>query len=191
MSQLALFGTSADPPTCGHQALLEGLLALYPAVATWASTNPLKQHGAPLEERAQLLGCLVEAIDNPRLEHAQELSSPWTIETLERAHQRWPDAELVFVVGSDLAAQIPSWKQADQLLSGCSLAIVPRLGWPLTGDQLEALEKLGSKPLQLDLQIPATASSAVRERLDPSQIPATVLPALLKHNRYGLAEPPC
>ena len=47
MSQLALFGTSADPPTCGHQALLEGLLGLYPAVATWASTNPLKRHGAP------------------------------------------------------------------------------------------------------------------------------------------------
>jgi len=116
MSQLALFGTSADPPTCGHQALLEGLLNLYPSVVTWASTNPLKRHGAPLDERAQLLGCLVEAIGNPRLELAQGLSSPWAIETLERALKRWPEAELVFVVGSDLAAQIPSWKQADQIL---------------------------------------------------------------------------
>ena len=191
MSQLALFGTSADPPTCGHQALLEGQLGLYPAVATWASTNPLKEHGAPLEERAQLLGCLVEAIGNPRLELAQELSSPWTIETLERAHQRWPAAELVFVVGSDLAAQIPSWKQADQILGRCLLAIVPRHGWPLTSQHREALEALGSQPMELALEIPATASSAVRERLDPSQIPAAVLPALLKHNRYGLAEPPC
>ena len=191
MSQLALFGTSADPPTCGHQALLEGLLNLYPAVATWASTNPLKQHGAPLDERTQLLGCLVEAIGNPRLQLAQELSSPWAIETLERAPQRWPEAELVFVVGSDLAAQIPSWKQADQILGRCRLAIVPRHGWPLTSQHREALEALGSRPVELALQIPATASSAVRERLDPSQIPAAVLPALLKHNRYGLAEPPC
>ena len=191
MSQLALFGTSADPPTCGHQALLEGLLGLYPAVATWASTNPLKEHGAPLEERAQLLGCLVEAIGNPRLELAQELSSPWTIETLERAQKRWPEAELVFVVGSDLAAQIPSWKQADQILGRCRLAIVPRHGWPLTSQHREALEALGSQPVELALEIPATASSAVRERLDPSQIPAAVLPALLKHNRYGLAVPPC
>ncbi len=191
MSQLALFGTSADPPTCGHQALLEGLLGLYPAVATWASTNPLKQHGAPLDERAQLLGCLVAAIGNPRLELAQELSSPWTIETLERAQKRWPEAELVFVVGSDLAAQIPSWKQADQILGQCRLAIVPRHGWPLTCQHRETLEALGSQPVELALEIPATASSAVRERLDPSQIPAAVLPALLKHNRYGLAEPPC
>jgi nicotinate-nucleotide adenylyltransferase len=191
MSQLALFGTSADPPTCGHQALLEGLLNLYPSVVTWASTNPLKRHGAPLDERAQLLGCLVEAIGNPRLELAQGLSSPWAIETLERAQKRWPEAELVFVVGSDLAAQIPSWKQADQILSRCSLAVVPRQDWPLTSQHRKALEALGSQPVELALQIPATASSAVRERLDPSQIPAAVLPALLKHNRYGLAVPPC
>ncbi len=37
---IALFGTSADPPTCGHQALLEGLVAMFPKVATWASDNP-------------------------------------------------------------------------------------------------------------------------------------------------------
>jgi nicotinate-nucleotide adenylyltransferase len=191
MSQLALFGTSADPPTCGHQALLEGLLNLYPSVVTWASTNPVKRHGAPLDERAQLMGCLVEAIGNPRLELVQGLSSPWAIETLERALKRWPEAELVFVVGSDLAAQIPSWKQADQILSRCSLAVVPRQGWPLTSQHRKALEALGSQLVELALQIPATASSAVRERLDPSQIPAAVLPALLKHNRYGLAVPPC
>ena len=85
MSQLALFGTSADPPTCGHQALLEGLLGLYPAVATWASTNPLKRHGAPLEERAQLLGCLVEAIGNPRLEFAQATEAKRAIVTIAPA----------------------------------------------------------------------------------------------------------
>ena len=51
MQQIALLGTSADPPTRGHQALLEELLQLYPEVATWASDNPKKQHGAPLHLR--------------------------------------------------------------------------------------------------------------------------------------------
>ena len=45
---IALLGTSADPPTRGHQVLLEGLLNRYGQVATWASDNPLKQHDAPL-----------------------------------------------------------------------------------------------------------------------------------------------
>lgn len=187
--QVALFGTSADPPTRGHQALLEGLLRLYPEVVTWASDNPLKQHGAPLEQRADLLGQLVAAIADPRLSHQQELSSPWTISTLERAAARWPGHELVFVVGSDLAPQIPSWRQAQALLERCQLAVAPRAGWPLQPGTLEQLEALGGRVVTLPLAVPATASSAVRHNPDPSQIPPALLPWLLEHNLYGLSCP--
>ncbi|MFN7895768.1 MAG: nicotinate-nucleotide adenylyltransferase, partial [Cyanobacteriota bacterium] len=153
MAAIALLGTSADPPTCGHRALLEGLLTLYPLVATWASDNPLKQHGAPLEIRVQLLAALVAAIANPRLSLEQQLSSPWSIETLERAAQQWPDHELVFVVGSDLLPQIPHWRQADQLLANVRLAVAPRQGWPLQQPDLERLRQAGAKIELLPLQI--------------------------------------
>ncbi|MFQ6538386.1 MULTISPECIES: nicotinate-nucleotide adenylyltransferase [Aphanothece] len=187
--RIALFGTSADPPTRGHQALLVRLLEQFPQVATWASDNPLKQHGAPLTQRTALLAALVEAIGNPRLRLHQDLSSPWAITTLERAAARWPDAELVFVVGSDLAPQIPRWKQARALLQGCRLAIVPRRGWSIEPDQLEPLRALGAQLEILPLSIPASASSAVRRQPDPSQIPASVWPVLLEHNLYGLERP--
>jgi nicotinate-nucleotide adenylyltransferase len=190
---VALFGTSADPPTRGHQALLEGLLQLYPTVATWASDNPLKQHGAPLEQRAALLGQLVTAIGNPRLRHRQELSSPWAITTLERAATCWPGCDLVFVVGSDLAPQVAGWKQAQAVLERCVLAIAPRAGFPLQPSSLEALETLGGRVITLNLEVPATASSAVRQNPDPSQIPAALVPLLLEHNLYGLtrSSPTC
>ena len=71
-------------PGVPPEALLEGLLQLYPRVATWASDNPLKQHTAPLELRMALLGALVEAIGDPRLSLEQPLSSPWAMETLGR-----------------------------------------------------------------------------------------------------------
>ena len=163
MAAIALFGTSADPPTCGHRALLEGLLSLYPLVATWASDNPLKQHGAPLQIRVQLLAALVAAIANPRLSLEQQLSSPWSIETLDRAAQRWPDHERVFVVGSDLLPQIPHWRQADQLLANVRLAVAPRQGWPLQQPDLERLRQAGAKIELLPLQIPASASRLVRQ----------------------------
>jgi len=161
---IALFGTSADPPTEGHHVLLQGLLTLYPRVATWASDNPQKHHGAPLALRAELLGALVAAIHDPRLSLEQELSSPWAIETLERAARRWPGQPLVFVVGSDLVAQIPRWREASRLLGACRLAVAPRGGWPLRGDELEALQRLGARLEVLDLQVPATASSRVRQQ---------------------------
>ena len=187
MQQIALLGTSADPPTCGHQALLMGLLSLYPKVATWASDNPLKQHGAPLALRAQLLQALVGEINDPRLQQDQTLSHPFTIRTIDQAAQRWPEAELVFVVGSDLAALIPGWKSSAQWLGRCRLAIAPRQGWPLSDQALEDLKQLGACIDLLELQVPASASSALRQAPQQQQIPAAVWTLLLQHNLYGLS----
>lgn len=189
MSQVvALLGTSADPPTLGHQRLLEQLLQRYPLVVTWASDNPAKQHGAPLELRAQMLTALVQQLHNPRLLHVQELSSPWAITTLERAAQRWPEAQLVFVVGSDLAADIPRWRQAAAVLQRSRLVVVPRGGWPLQPETTATLEHLGAQVEVLPLRVPATASSALRQQIDASQIPAAVWPLLREHNLYGLSQ---
>ena len=194
MACIALFGTSADPPTCGHRALLKGLLELYPRVATWASDNPLKRHGAPLELRVELLGALVAAIGDARLSLEQDLSSPWTIETLARAARRWPEHERVFVVGSDLLPQIPSWREADQLLRDARLAVAPRQGWPVQEADLERLRRAGASIERLPLEIPASASRLVREAPggypDPNLVPAELWPLLQRHGLYGLAAPP-
>ena len=188
--RIALFGTSADPPTTGHRALLEGLVQLYPRVVTWASDNPLKQHAAPLAARLALLEALVTAIGEPRLQVVQELSSPWAVETLERGRRLWPGCEPVFVVGSDLLPQMHRWRCAKQLLSGLSVAVAPRRGWPLAAADLERLEQLGARVELLEMEIPATASSAVRERLAagpaPALLPDELWPVLLQHNLYGL-----
>ena len=187
---LALFGTSADPPTEGHRALLEGLAEHYGQVATWASDNPFKQHGAPLELRAQLLGALVEAIGDPRIQHAQELSNPRALITVERAAERWPDQALVFVVGGDLAGQVPRWWKAAELLQRCRLAVVPRQGFGLDPTALEAIRSLGGQPELLNLPVPATASSAIRRHPSPEQVPAGLWAELVRHNLYGLGQPP-
>ncbi len=190
MDAIALFGTSADPPTLGHRALLEGLLTLYPQVATWASDNPLKQHAAPLPLRSALLAALVQAIEDPRLEHRQELSSPFTVETLERAAEHWPGRTLVFVCGSDLVPQIPRWRAAEAVLARARLAIAPRQGWPLNPHDLEALRLRGARIDPLPLWIPATASSEVRHVADPSQVPPELWPLLQQHNLYGFGGHP-
>ncbi len=184
---VALFGTSADPPSLGHRALLEGLLAHYPRVVTWASSNPFKQHGAPLELRAALLQALVEQLANPRLRLEQRLSSPRTIETLDRARALWPEAELVVVVGSDLVSQIPRWYRAEQWLGQCRLAVVPRQGWALQQADLGRLRQLGARVEVLPLTIPASASSQIRHHPSPELVPAALWPALVKHNLYGAA----
>jgi len=185
---IALFGTSADPPTCGHQSLLEGLLTLFPKVITWASDNPMKQYGASLAKRQDLLKALVKAIENPNLELLQEISSPWTIKTLELANARWPSAELIFVIGSDLASQIPVWSNAKDVLKKARLGIAPRDGWPLQPTAIKKLESLGGRIELLPLKISASASSEVRTNPETKQIPAALLPMLLEHRLYGFTK---
>ena len=78
MESIAFLGTSADPPTCGHEALLEGLLKLFPRVITWASNNPTKKHIASLNQRQKFLHALVQetfqrAIWNSRFLEIKEL----------------------------------------------------------------------------------------------------------------------
>lgn len=186
---LALFGTSADPPTAGHRALLAGLASTYGQVVTWASDNPLKQHGAPLAQRAVLLQRLVDDLADPRISLHQELSSPRALTTLERAAALWPGRELVFVVGGDLAPQVPRWYRAAELLRRCRLAVVPRQGFSLDPAALETLRQLGGRPEVLALPVPGTASSAVRAQPSPEQLPAAVWNELVKHNLYGLGQP--
>ena len=183
---IALFGTSADPPTYGHQALLEGLLKIFPKVVTWASDNPLKTHGASLEQRNVLLQQLVNAIAIPQLELIQTLSSPRTITTLEKAKGIWPGDDLVFVIGSDLVSQIPRWENPRGVLKKARIGIAPRKGWPLQKKHLNALKSLGGRIDLLPLNIPQSASSLVRNNPNLSQIPDSILPMILEENLYGL-----
>ncbi|MFN9646161.1 MAG: nicotinate-nucleotide adenylyltransferase [Cyanobacteriota bacterium] len=193
MNAVALFGTSADPPTLGHKALLQGLLELFPRVVTWASDNPMKPRQTPLPLRLALLEALVEAIGDPRLTVVQALSSPWAIDTLERARARWPRETPVFVVGSDLLAQMPHWRAAHQLQDRLELAVAPRQGWPVAEGDLEALRALGARVRVLPLFPPATASSRARELAAPdaapAQVPEELWPLLRRHGLYGLASP--
>ena len=188
INSIALFGTSADPPTLGHEALLNELTKIFPKVITWASDNPDKKHQIPLLKRTQLLSILVNKISHPKLELVQELSSPRTIHTLKKAFQLWPESSFSFVIGSDLALQVPKWLNAKSILSKVRIAIAMRDGWPISEIQLEEIKNLGGEIEILPFKIPESSSSKFRERPQKVLVPQEIVPLLLKENLYGLAD---
>ena len=188
INSIALFGTSADPPTLGHEALLSELTKIFPKVITWASDNPDKKHQIPLVKRTQLLRILVKKISHPKLELVQELSSPRTIYTLKKAFQIWPEASFSFVIGSDLAIQVPKWLNAKSILKKATIAIAMRDGWPISDNQLEEIKNLGGEIELLPFNIPESSSSKFRERPQEVLVPQELLPLLLEENLYGLAD---
>ncbi len=169
MPSIALFGTSADPPTAGHQAILIWLAEHFDQVAVWASDNPFKQHQTPLDHRAMMLHLLIEEIYPPRqnLRLMQQLSSPRSLMTVERAQQYWPAADLTLTIGSDLVTQLPRWYQVEELLQQVKLLIVPRPGYAITAPDLASLRQVGANLTVADLEVPAVSSTAYRSAGDP------------------------
>ena len=182
---IALFGTSANPPTYGHQAILESLLPLFPKVVTWASDNPFKAHGIPLNKRCQLLKLLVNEINNPKIQIVQELSSPWAISTIKKANQIWPSHSFTFVIGSDLTEQISSWLNANEVLTQVRIAIAPRENWPINSEQIKKLERLGGKIDVLPISIANTSSSKIRDEKEFLQVPNIIRNIVIEQNLYG------
>ena len=187
-NSIALFGTSADPPTLGHQALLRELIKIFPKVITWASDNPDKHHQIPLTKRTQLLKILVKNISNPKLQLVQELSSPRTIYTLKKAFTLWPEASFSFVIGSDLVIEIPKWLNAKSILNKANIAIAIRDGWPINNNQMEDIRKLGGEIDLLPFNIPESSSSKFREKPQESLVPSEIVPKLIEENLYGFAK---
>ncbi|MDX2100061.1 MAG: nicotinate-nucleotide adenylyltransferase [Leptolyngbyaceae cyanobacterium bins.59] len=190
MVKIALFGTSADPPTAGHQVILNWLSHRFDYVATWAADNPFKSHQTPLEHRGAMLQLLVEGIESPRhnIGLHPDLSSSKTLETVERAHQRWPGTELTLAIGSDLVAQLPKWYHVEDLLSQVRLLVIPRSGYSITEADLGELRGMGAQVTIADLMGPAVSSTAFREAGEPEAVPPTVKAYIHRERLYEPAK---
>lgn len=177
VNNLALFGTSADPPTAGHQSILRWLANHYDYVAVWAADNPMKSGQTPLAHRMAMLCLVVQTLqaEHPNLQLHPELSNARTFNTIQQAQDRWgQNVAMTFVVGSDLLAQLPHWYRIQALLDQVELLVIPRPGYPISmGDRLQ-LTQLGARHTIADLSPPAVSSSRYRQRGDRTVVPPDV-----------------
>ena len=114
---IALFGTSADPPTIAHKKILEELSKIYHLTIAYASNNPQKQHKEDITIRSLLLKTLIDDFENPRILFNQEISSKWAIESIKMCKDIYQINNLDFVIGSDLVADIFSWKKFEEIIN--------------------------------------------------------------------------
>ena len=112
---IALFGTSADPPTIGHKKILEELSKIYAFTICYVSNKPKKKHIEDISIRSHLLKTLIDDLDNPKILFNQKISSQWAIESIKKCKDIYKFNNLDFVIGSDLIKDIFSWKSFDKI----------------------------------------------------------------------------
>ena len=189
MQKIALFGTSADPPTIGHQTILHWLSQHYDRVVVWASDNPFKQHQTPLKYRSEMLqqGIADLKLDNISLH--PELSDRFTLITVDRAREKWGQAaEFSLIIGSDILPQIHNWYRIEELLSKVKVLIVPRLGYGMKETDLASLHNIGGEYAIASLNAPKVSSSTYRLQKDQSLVTPSVRDYIYRHNLYSVNE---
>lgn len=186
MPKIALFGTSADPPTAGHQTILSWLSQHYDRVIVWASDNPFKEHQTSLENRSQMLRLAIEEIDSPldNINLFQELSDRRSLFTIQKARKIWPKGEFTFVIGSDLVAQITSWYHIEELLAQVRILVVPRPGYAISQSDLDSLTNLGGNFSLATLNAPEASSTAYRLQGDHTVLTPAVATYINQQHLY-------
>jgi nicotinate-nucleotide adenylyltransferase len=188
VTKIALFGTSADPPTEGHKTILQWLSVHYDWVAVWASDNPFKGHQTSLSHRMKMLRLSIEEIATSRnnLRVYEELSHLKSLISIEKARKIWGDrAEYSLVIGSDLVSQLPRWYRAEELLKKARILIIPRPGYAIAKEDLERIENLGGVYSIANLKAPAISSTAYREKRDRNVVSKSVKDYIQKEKLYA------
>ncbi len=185
--EIAIFGTSADPPTISHQSILAYLARHYDLVSVYASDNPFKSHASSLFHRQQMLDLLVKDLHHhyPQVYHTPEVSDRRSIHTLAKARQKWGENHnFTLVIGSDLATQILQWYQAEKLLSQVKILVIPREDYPLTQANMEQINLYSPEVAIASCSIPPYSSTNYRENHHNSTLPSIIRDYIRKYSLY-------
>ena len=159
---IALFGTSADPPTTGHEKILEELSKIYAHTICYVSNNPKKKHKEDIAIRSQLLKTLIEDLDDHKILFNQNVTSKWAVESIKKCKKIYEHDNLDFVIGSDLIQDIFCWKNFDKIIKEVSFFIILREGYPVESSTLKMLETYKVKFKISKIKIPNISSSKFR-----------------------------
>jgi len=181
---IALFGTSADPPTIGHKKILEELSKIYAFTIGYVSNNPKKKHIEDISIRSHLLKTLIEDLDNPKILFNQSLSSKWAVESIKKCKKIYEFNNLDFVIGSDLIKDIFYWKNFDKIILEVNFFIILRKGYPVESNILRMLETYNVKFKISNIKIPDSSSSNFRLNFNSSNLPASLIDIVKKNNLY-------
>ncbi len=180
----ALFGTSADPPTNGHEIIIRELAKKYDLVITYASNNPSKEHQENLYNRSLLLKTLVNSFNNSKIIFDNKITSPWAINTIDKCKTKYHLKRLDFVIGSDLLEEIFSWKNINEILQEAHFFIIQREGYSIKSKHLDSINKLKGIFEVSTFKIPKVSSSMIRSNSNYLFLPKSLISIVKSKNLY-------
>ena len=173
MARLGLLGGTFNPPHIGHlvcaqEALIQ--LGLARVLLVPAATPPHKEvPGDPgIAHRVAMCEAAVATDDRIGVSRADaDRSGPaYTVDLLRELNAAAPDDELTFIVGGDMAASLPTWREPEQVLALARLAVAERAGArrDAIAEQLAGIAGAEERVRYFDMPRLDVSSSLIRAR---------------------------
>lgn len=199
MQRIGLFGGSFNPIHNGHLHLVQTAresLGLDQVVLIPANVSPFKQQNPDMASGADRLAmCRLAAetlpfctVDGCELERA---GVSYTVDTVRLFRNRYPEAELVLLVGSDMFLSFPKWHCWQEILEMAALGVVSRMDGDMA--ELEAqrafLLQYG-KIFLCPAEVCTVSSTKIRRNRKnhadfSCYLPQKVVQYIISHNLYA------
>jgi nicotinate-nucleotide adenylyltransferase len=173
VARVGILGGTFNPPHIGHLAVARAALeqlqlarvALVPARTPPHKAIECEPGPEHRYEMCRLTAAAGERIEVSRVELDREGPS-YTVDTLRLLHEQAPDAELTLIVGSDMAVDLPTWRDPEGILGLASLAVAARAGAERETVRRRLAALRGAERVAfLDMEEVDVSSSLVRERV--------------------------
>jgi nicotinate-nucleotide adenylyltransferase len=174
--RIGVLGGTFDPPHTGHLRMARAARDTLSLDRVFFSVAPHPPHkpGQALsrfEHRRAMVAAAIADEDRFALTDIEASHDPsWTVDLLRACRQR-TSAALYFIMGADSLAELASWKDPEEILRLCTLAVFPRddhaMRLPVPG---EAGVVIFEAP-RVDL-----SSSDIRAAIEAGTIPGGALP---------------
>lgn len=172
MDRLGVLGGTFNPPHRGHVALARHALrelGLDRVLLMPARLSPGKPDGEDPGPAHRLAMCRLAAAGVERVRvcalEVERDGPSYTVDTLRALHAAHPDTVLTCILGADVAATLPTWREAAELPALACFAVALRVGRPPSA----VPESRGFPVVPLRMPVIEASSSGVRERVRRGQ----------------------
>lgn len=184
--KIAIFGGTFDPPHVGHVLAVYYVLlsaGVDKVLIVPCAEHPFGKDQISFQHRLAMcriaFAMLGDAVDVLDIEGNRSGMS-FTIDTVRQLAEEYPGVRLELIIGSDNVADLPKWKDIDELKQLVDLRILPRLD-DNTAESESAQES--------SFYLPRISSSSLREMLREGQdvsahVPGRVLGYIARHGLY-------
>lgn len=197
--KIGILGGTFDPVHNGHLRVAEEVkdrlklrkVVFVPSGKPWMKSDRKITSG---EQRVEMVRLAIEG----RLDFQMSLSeinrpgSTYTIETIQEFRSEFgDDAEIYFIIGWDGISRLHQWKNVEQLVKLCRIAVVPRPGFPppdiVTLDN--SIPGLSESLVLLDRPLIDVSATEIRKKVFQGlpfeqNVPAPVAEYIKKHRLY-------